>query len=95
MKRTPYTPAEIEARLQQFPGWAVKDGALEKSFRFGTFVQAFGFLTQLALESEKLDHHAEIFNLYNQVRIRLNTHDAKGITDFDFALATKIEQIPT
>jgi 4a-hydroxytetrahydrobiopterin dehydratase len=92
MKRTPYSPDQIAQALQQLPGWQYKDHAIEKSYTFGTFVQAFAFLTQLALVSEKMDHHAEIYNVYNQVRIRLNTHDAKGITDFDVALARKLEE---
>ena len=91
MQRKAYTEPEILTRLGEMPGWALVDGALQKEFKFADFVSAFAFLTRLAIESEKMDHHAEIWNVYNRVRIRLNTHDSKGITDFDFALAQKLD----
>ena len=70
-------------------GWALsEDGkALERSFRFKDFAQAFGFMAQMALVSEKADHHPEWFNVYNRVEVRLTTHDAGGLTarDLDWA----------
>lgn len=56
-------------------------------------MEAFSFMTAIALEAEKLDHHPDWSNVYNNVRISLNTHDAKGITTLDFDLANKIDNV--
>ena len=64
-----------------------------QKFDFPNFVQAFGFMTQIALEAEKMNHHPEWCNVYNHVEINLATHDAKGITEYDFNLARTIERI--
>jgi 4a-hydroxytetrahydrobiopterin dehydratase len=71
------------------PGWQhdpVRD-AIQRSFRFDNFVDAFAFMAQLALHAEKHDHHPEWFNVYNRVDITLTTHDAGGLTERDLALA--------
>lgn len=81
------TAQEIESALGDVPGWRVKDGKLQRELRFGSFVEAFGFLTSLALVAERMDHHPEIYNVYNRVRLELETHDANGITKLDFELA--------
>ncbi|NJN52365.1 MAG: 4a-hydroxytetrahydrobiopterin dehydratase [Gammaproteobacteria bacterium] len=73
--------------------WAVVDGKLHKAFRFRDFVQAFGFMTQAALVAERMNHHPEWFNVYHTVRVDLVTHDANGITERDFALATAMNEI--
>jgi 4a-hydroxytetrahydrobiopterin dehydratase len=88
-----YLESEIKDKLSSFEGWTYKDQGIEKEFQFKDFIQAMGFLNQLALHAEKANHHAEIFNVYNKVRIRLSTHDAGGVTDKDFHLASKIENI--
>lgn len=82
-----FTPDEVQTRLAELPGWHLNEGMLERTWRFADFNEAFGFLTRLALASERMDHHAEIWNVYSQVRIRLSTHDAQGITERDFKLA--------
>ena len=64
-----------------------------KIFTFTNFVQAFGFMAQVALLAEKMDHHPDWSNAYNRVEITLSTHDAGGITDLDLELARKIETI--
>lgn len=61
--------------------------ALQKSFKFSNFNEAFGFMTRVALMAEKMDHHPEWFNVYNRVDVTLSTHDAGGITELDFKLA--------
>lgn len=81
------TAQEIESALGDVPGWRVNDGKLQRELRFGSFVEAFGFLTSLALVAERMDHHPEIYNVYNRVRLELETHDANGITKLDFELA--------
>lgn len=86
-------PAEIEARIaESAPGWRAtevdgKGWCLEREFRFASFVEAFSFMTAVALAAERLDHHPEWSNVYNRVTVRLSTHDAGGVTEFDFALA--------
>lgn len=73
--------------------WQVADGKLHKEFRFGNFIEAFGFMTRVALVAEAMDHHPEWFNVYQTVRVDLATHDAGGITELDFALASRIEAL--
>jgi 4a-hydroxytetrahydrobiopterin dehydratase len=60
---------------------------------FTDFVQAFGFMTRVALQAERLDHHPEWCNVYRTVTIDLATHDAGGITALDYELATRIEAV--
>ena len=69
--------------------WSVsEDGlSLAAEWRFPGFAQAFGFMAEMALVSERLNHHPEWFNVYNRVQVRLSTHDAKGLTDLDLAWA--------
>ena len=76
-------------------GWTTSpDGkALEKSFRFRDFSEAFAFLTRVAMHAEQVDHHPEFTNVWNRVDFRLTTHDAGGITNRDRELATKIEEL--
>ena len=76
-------------------GWAMSaDGkALEKSFRFKDFSEAFAFLTRVAMHAEKVDHHPEFTNVWNRVDFRLTTHDADGVTDRDRDLAAAIEKM--
>jgi 4a-hydroxytetrahydrobiopterin dehydratase len=74
-------------------GWAPSaDGkAIEKSFRFKDFSEAFAFLTRVAMHAEKSDHHPEFTNVWNRVDFRLTSHDAGRVTERDAALAAAIE----
>jgi len=87
------TAAEIAALLAELPGWSLReDGrAITRSFRFKDFNQAFAFMTRIALNAEKADHHPEWFNVYNQVDITLTTHAAAGLSARDAAMARVIE----
>ena len=85
--------AEIQANLEQLNGWTVEDGKLHKEFQFDTFVTAFGFMTQLALVAESMNHHPEWFNVYNRVTIDLMTHDAGGISELDFQWAQHADSV--
>ncbi len=69
--------------------WALADGrdALCKTFRFKSFGQAWGWMSQMALVAEKLDHHPEWFNVYNRVEVVLTTHDCDGLSELDVKLA--------
>lgn len=91
---TPLTPAKIKAALPTLPGWKFRSDALTKEFKFGTFKEAFSFMTRVAFEAEAMDHHPDWTNVYNRVAVRLNTHDAGGrVTAKDVALARKIQAI--
>ncbi len=91
------TQHEIETALHDgtLSAWRVKDGKLHREYRFGSFVDAFGFMTSVALVAESMNHHPEWFNVYGQVRIDLTTHDAGGITRSDLTLAGKMEALAT
>src|SRR5690606_36074534 len=80
---------EITAALKAIDGWERAPGrdAITKSFRFRSFNAAFAFMTRVALEAEKMDHHPEWFNVYNRVEVTLATHDAGGLTGKDYPLA--------
>jgi len=87
---------EIEAALTRLNGagaaaWSLHDGKLHKEFRFADFVAAFGFMTRVALISERMNHHPEWFNVYRTVRVDLTTHDVGGISERDFALARAMD----
>jgi 4a-hydroxytetrahydrobiopterin dehydratase len=84
---------EIEVKLKEIKDWKIENGKLCKSFEFKNFTQAFGFITKIALESEKVDHHPELFNVYNKVRVYLSTHTINGLSEYDFVLAKKIDEL--
>jgi 4a-hydroxytetrahydrobiopterin dehydratase len=86
--------ADRQAALSDLAGWeTVSDrDAIAKTFKFKSFIEAFGFMTRVALHAEKLNHHPEWSNVYNKVSILLTTHDADGLTDLDVKLAKKIER---
>ncbi len=86
-------PAEIEGRLTKVPGWTLKKGALCRTFTFGDFSEAFAFMTRVALAAEKMDHHPDWENVWNKVTVRLNTHDAGGLTVLDFKLASTMSAL--
>ena len=86
---------EIQQRLGEIPGWELRDGKLHRELTFKNFNEAFGFMTQLALISEKKNHHPEWMNVYNTVRIDLMTHDLGGISDLDVAWASAANKILT
>jgi 4a-hydroxytetrahydrobiopterin dehydratase len=84
---------EIEKKLEQLEGWEYIDGAIETSFEFENFKEAFSVMTRIAFECEAQGHHPDWSNVYNSLHIRLNTHDAEGVTEKDFKLAKTIEGI--
>jgi 4a-hydroxytetrahydrobiopterin dehydratase len=83
---------EIQARLDALPGWSLSEDRIRKEYEFGSFVEAFAFMTRCAEVAEDLGHHPEWSNVYNRVTVELTTHDAGGITDLDFTFATRAEQ---
>lgn len=85
--------AEIARRLTALPGWQIRSGKLHREFVFEDFAVAFRFMTGVAAEAERLQHHPEWFNVYNRVTMDLVTHDAQGITALDFELAERAQQL--
>ena len=89
------TETERDAALAELPAWTLRqDGlAIERSCRFADFSEAFGFMTRVALQAEKADHHPEWSNVYNRVAITLTTHDAGGLSSRDVAMAKAIDAL--
>lgn len=87
------TPAERDAALANLPDWSLRDDglAIVRTLKFADFNAAFGFMTRVAIQAEKADHHPEWFNVYNRVEITLTTHDAGGLSQRDVALARFID----
>lgn len=73
-------------------GWEMLDDrdAIRKSFKFKSFVEAWGWMSRMALVAEKMDHHPEWTNVYNRVEVTLTTHDADGLSQLDVELAEKM-----
>jgi 4a-hydroxytetrahydrobiopterin dehydratase len=86
------TDDEIANALRDLPQWSVSDGKLHRELKFGDFVEAFGFMTKVAIVAEKHDHHPEWFNVYNKVVLDLSTHDVGGISPLDVELAKQVDR---
>lgn len=86
------TDEERAAALADLPDWRLTENgsAISRSFKFRNFVEAFGFMSRVALLAERANHHPEWSNVYNRVEIRLTTHDADGLSARDIALAQAI-----
>ncbi|MEY3544216.1 MAG: hypothetical protein RLZZ106_2064 [Cyanobacteriota bacterium] len=87
------TADQIAALSQALPLWNLVAGKLRRELRFANFVEAFGFMTQVALVAEAMEHHPEWSNVWNRVTIELTTHDAGGLTDLDLQLAQRIDAL--
>jgi 4a-hydroxytetrahydrobiopterin dehydratase len=84
---------ELREALDHLPDWQVDQDKLYRHFVFGNFVEAFGFMSQVALLAETMNHHPEWTNVYNRVDIHLTSHDAGGITSRDTDLAKRISAL--
>jgi len=93
MNREVLTTEQTVAAAQELPEWTIVADGLERTFEFGNFVQAFSFMTAIAMHCERLDHHPEWSNVYGTVRVRLTTHDRGGITGLDVTLAGLMESL--
>jgi 4a-hydroxytetrahydrobiopterin dehydratase len=98
MNRNKMDPSAVERALGELNAaatspWALIEGKLHKEFQFADFIEAFGFMTRVALVAQAMDHHPEWFNVYKTVRVDLATHDAGGITELDFSLASRMETL--
>ena len=83
----------ILEKLQGFKDWTYNENAIHTSLEFQDFKDAFSVMTRIAFEAEKLNHHPDWTNVYNNLQISLSTHDAKGVTQKDFDLAKIIDEL--
>ena len=81
---------ELKELTAKIPGWEIKSEYIERVFNFSNFIEAFSFMTKIALISEKYNHHPDWENIYSEVKIKLSTHDLGGITNLDETLASEI-----
>ncbi len=95
MTREPLDPNAVRDAMTGLSGWTLADDgkSISREFRFRDFGEAFGFMARVALAAEKMDHHPDWSNVYNRVDVRLNTHDAGGLTELDLRLARKMDRI--
>jgi 4a-hydroxytetrahydrobiopterin dehydratase len=85
---------QITESIKTFlPEWEHNNNLISKEFKFRNFVEAFAFMTAVALEAEKMDHHPDWSNVYNRVAVKLNTHSEGGVTEKDIELAKRMERI--
>ena len=87
--------AARDTALATLDGWTLVDGrdAISRTFTFGDFNAAFGFMSRAALKAEAMDHHPEWFNVWNKVDVKLSTHDAGGLTALDMELAAFMDRL--
>lgn len=93
MKYRKLAQDEIDAAMTTLVDWKLSASglAIERDYRFANFAEAFGFMSECALFAERLNHHPEWKNVYSKVSVVLTTHDAQGLTELDFALASLME----
>tara|TARA_B100000579_G_scaffold341502_1_gene293337 strand:+ start:41 stop:328 length:288 start_codon:yes stop_codon:yes gene_type:complete len=84
---------QLDSFIKKNPSWIIDNKTLKKEFQFDNFIDAFGFMSKVALLSEKMDHHPDWQNTYNKVTINLTTHDKGGITTNDMKLAESIDKL--
>jgi 4a-hydroxytetrahydrobiopterin dehydratase len=88
------TEPQIHDRLEELPDWTFENDTIYKQFKFKSFEEAVSFIVRISLHCVQQNHHPEIYNVYNQVKITLNTHDAgHKVTERDIKLAKTIESI--
>ncbi|MEO1133167.1 MAG: 4a-hydroxytetrahydrobiopterin dehydratase [Cyanobacteria bacterium J06639_1] len=90
---TALTEAEIQQGLDGLPAWAIADDKLHRDFEFESFIEAFGWMSSVAIAAEAMGHHPEWFNVYNRVSVDLTTHDAGGISSLDIELAERMDAL--
>ena len=93
MPGTLLTDTEVEALLTAHPQWRRDGDRLRRTFEFGSFVAAFGFMSQVALISEKLFHHPEWSNVYGTVEVAITDHDAGGISTNDRDFIERVDAL--
>ncbi len=84
---------ELKELLAKIPGWEIMPDHIERGFNFSNFIEAFSFMTKIALICEKYNHHPNWENVYSKVIIKLSTHDLGGISNLDQNVASEINNI--
>ena len=93
MKASLLSEQELTSLVELLPNWEIQNSKLRREWQFQNFVEAFGFITKVAMISEKLNHHPEWSNVYSKVTIELTTHDLNGLTNLDIQLAQAIDSL--
>ena len=91
--RRPLSSDEVSRLVEALEGWELDGVSLRRQLVFDSFVQAFGFMAQVALIAERLDHHPNWSNVYNRVDLAITTHDAGGLTALDFEFARRVDAV--
>jgi 4a-hydroxytetrahydrobiopterin dehydratase len=92
-KQNTLSASEIRNCMQAIPQWTLRDRSIDREFTFKDFRQAINFTNRVAQVAEAADHHPDICISYNKVKLDLSTHTAGGLTQKDFELATKLNQL--
>ena len=93
METEPLSNQAIKELSKSISGWEIHENSLQKTFHFKNFVEAFGFMSKVAIIAESICHHPEWSNVYAKVIINLTTHDLGGISNLDFKLAKAIDEL--
>ena len=89
------TVSEVQDALAELPGWSIAGDKLHREYVFQGFVEAFSFMSAVALVAESMNHHPDWSNSWNKVVVDLSTHSLGGITTYDVALARRMEALAT
>lgn len=87
------TDTQIAEHMKALPEWELGQGRIKRTFRFKDFVEAFGWMSSVALVAERMNHHPEWKNVWATVEVELSTHDAGGLTELDMKLAAAMDAL--
>ena len=90
---TKLSDEEVQQALEGLPGWRLGKGEIFKQYKFASFRDAIGFIDRLANEADAANHHPDLENHYNRVRVALHTWSENAVTEKDIALARAIESV--
>ncbi len=92
-RRSLLSEEEIAARLREVPGWSRVGKTISREWKFRDFLEALAFINKVGTLAESMNHHPDISNSWATVRLTLTTHDKGGLTNLDFELAKKINEL--
>lgn len=87
------THDQVADHMKALPSWELGDDRIRRTFKFNDFVEAFGFMSSVALVAEQMNHHPEWRNVWATVEVELSTHDAGGLTELDMKMASKMDTL--
>ena len=93
MERRELNQSEVEESLAELEGWQLSGGKLVKAFEFEDFARALGWMVQVGVHADKMNHHPDWSNSYNKVTVELLTHDLNALSTLDLALARKMNEL--